>query len=407
MTPRHVLFVEANEDGTVGGSHQVLYDMVRVMDRSLVEPTVLFYQDNRFSGLLRDAGIRVITWDAERRVERSVNERGGVAAKVLAIPRAILTRRRFIRDQQVDLIHMNNSPRVGHDDWMPAARLCGIPIVTSARGDAAALPTPGVRGTVHRWLMKRFDRVLCVSEYIATAMRAQGMPPAAVQVVHDGVDRAKLSRIGTKSAQQIRAELQVPDDRVFVAMIGNIRDWKGQHVVLQALATLGAEDLARLCVVFVGMTRPEDEPYHASLREMVQAHGLHDAVRFAGVRTDVPDILSVADCMVHASVLAEPGGTVVIEAMTFGAPVIVASHGGHLDYLQEGLGLRHDVAQPTQLAAHLRHLAQHPDERARMSAGSKVRAAEFSIEATAQKMQRVYGELLGMRPSATAAAPGR
>jgi hypothetical protein len=42
-----------------------------------------------------------------------------------------------------------------------------------------------------------------------------------------------------------------------------------------------------------------------------------------------------------------------------------------------------------------------------MSAGSKVRAAEFSIEATAQKMQRVYGELLGMRPSATAAAPGR
>ena len=116
-------------------------------------------------------------------------------------------------------------------------------------------------------------------------------------------------------------------------------------------------------------------------------------MRFAGSRTDVPDILAVADAMVHSSVLAEPGGTVVIEAMTFGAPVIAASRGGHLDYLAEGLGLVHDVDDPSQLARHLVFLAEHPEERRRMSEGARRRAAEFSIDRTARRMEAVYESL--------------
>ncbi len=394
MTPSRILFVEANEDGTVGGSHQVLYDMVRVFDRAVVDPIVLFYQDNRFVPMLRDAGIRVLTWDAERARERAVHEQGDKLGKLAAIPNAIAFRRRFIRDERIDLVHMNNSPRVGRDDWLPAARLAGIPIVTSARGDAEPLPGTGLKADIHRWLMRRFDAVLSVSEHIAEAMRAQGIAADRVRVVHDGVDRSKIARAGTKPVEQVRRELEVPDGRVFVAMVGNIRDWKGQHVVLEALATLPPETRAQLCVVFLGATRPEDQPYRDSLDRLVATHGLGDAVRFAGSRTDIPEILSVADVMVHSSVLAEPGGTVVIEAMTFGAPVVVASRGGHLDYLEPGAGLIHDVREPAQLGAHLARLAADPAERRRMAEQAKQRAAAFSIEQTARKMERVYAELL-------------
>lgn len=394
MSLHRILYIEANEDGSVGGSHQVLYDMVRQMDRSRFEPIVLFYQDNRFSGLLRDAGVRVITWDALRAEERAVHASGRRLAKLREINRALWRRRRFLVDEGISLVHMNNSPRTGRDDWLPAARLSGIPIVASARGDADPLPGRGVKIAVHRWLMRRFDRVLCVSEYIASAMRAQGIPAPKVRVVHDGVDRAKVAALGKRTRAEVRADLGVPEGRVFVAAVGNIREWKGQHVVLEGLLAMPEAARSQLSVVFVGAVRDEDNAYHASLLATVEKHGLGDVVRFVGSRTDVPDIMASADIMVHSSVLAEPGGTVVIESMTFGAPVVVANKGGHLDYLTPGTGLSYDVTRPAELAAHLVQLAANPAERQRMSAAAKARAAEFSIDATARKMEAEYLQLL-------------
>ena len=391
---KRILYVEANEDGSVGGSHQVLYDMVRSMDRTRVEPIILFYQDNRFVALFRDAGIRVVTWDALRAAEQGVHRSGRPIKKLFEIVRAIARRHDFLRAERIELVHMNNSPRTGNDDWLPAARLRGIPIVSSARGDAEPLPGWGPRATVHRFLSRRFDRVVAVSEYIASAMRAQKIPAKAVVVVHDGVDRAKLALLGKRPAAELRAELGVPPGAVFVVAVGNIRSWKGQHVVIAALARMAPADRARLCVVFVGAVRDEDRPYFDELQQSSRELGLDAIVRFSGSRLDVPEILSVADIMVHSSTIPEPGGTVVIESMTFGAPVIVASKGGHLDYLQDGLGLIHDVERPDELAAHLAFLAAQPRERERISTGAKIRAADFSIERTARKMQAVYDELL-------------
>ena len=393
-TPKRVLFVEANEDGTVGGSHQVLLDMATHFDRALVEPVVMFYEDNRFAELTESAGIETVRWDDVRRAERDVQESGRKVAKLGAVVGAIARRRRFIRDHRIDLIHMNNSPRTGRDDWLPAARLAGIPIVASARGDANPLPGTGVKASVHRSLMRRFDRVLAVSEYIAAAWRAQGVAPERVRVVHDGVNRKKLELIGQRTPAEVRADLGVPEGRVFVAMVGNVREWKGQHVVLEALGYMDPADRAELFVSFIGHQRSEDSEYFQRLMELVDGYGLQDIVAFPGTRTDVPEIMASADIVVHSSVKPEPGGTVVIESMTFGAAVVVASKGGHLDYLQPGLGLVHDVDRPEELAAHLRTLARDPAMRAEMVEKSRVRAAEFSIQHTSRKMEAVYGELL-------------
>lgn len=394
MSAHRILLVEANEDGSVGGSHQVLYDMVREFDRSRFEPIVLFYQDNRYSALLREAGIRVVAWDEIRAAQRVAHHSGGRFAKLREMNRAIWRRYSFLKTERIALVHMNNSPRIGRDDWLPAARVAGIPIVTSARGDAAPLPGRGLAARTHRWLMRRFDRVLCVSEYIAAAMRAQGIPPHKVCVVHDGVDRAKLASLGKRDAAELRAELGVPEGKVMVAAVGNIREWKGQHVVLQGVLAMSPAERERLCVVFVGAVREEDREYHASLLRTVADHGLQDIVRFAGSRTDVPDIMATADIMVHSSTLAEPGGTVVIESMTFGAPVVVANKGGHLDYLTEGTGLVYDVLRPAELSAHLERLSTEPETRRRISLAARQRAEEFSISRTARKMEAEYLKLL-------------
>jgi len=161
------------------------------------------------------------------------------------------------------------------------------------------------------------------------------------------------------------------------------------------LRTLDPADRNHLYVVFVGATRAEDEGYAAELAKTVATAGLRELVSFAGMRTDVPDIFRAADIAVHSSVLPEPGGTVVIEAMSYGAPVIAANRGGHIDYFEPGTGLLHDVERPHELAAHMMRLAKSPEDRARISEVSKERAKQFSIVATARKMEAVYDDLLG------------
>lgn len=392
--PIRVLYVEANEDGSVGGSHQVLFDMVSEIDRSVVEPLVLFHQDNRFAEAFRGIGVTVVTWDEVRKAEKAVQDSGKKVAKVRGFLQAIQSRKSLLDDMKVDLLHMNNSPRSGRTDWLPAARLAGIPVVAAARGDARPLPGKGIRTAVHRWLSTRYDRVIAITEYIAEAWRAQGVPADRVVTVHDGVNFRAVDSAIHRSRDQVRGDLKVPPGRLLVAMVGNIRRWKGQHVVLEALHLLDPSVRDKLFVAFVGAVRKDDEPYFEELRTRVDEWGLSGSVNFTGSRTDVPDIFASADLAVHASVIPEPGGMVILEAMAYGAPVICANRGGPLDFLTPGTGLTHDAEHPAELAAHLTELVEDPERCRSMAEAARVRARHFSAERTARGVEAIYRELL-------------
>jgi hypothetical protein len=146
MPKRHrILFVEANRDGTAGGSFQALYDIALNLDAARFEPVVLFYQQNAFIGRLRKAGVPVHVWEAGPvRAPSGPRRRRSLAVRVTSALGDILRRTRFIREEAIDLVHLNNSPAAGYDDWLPAARLARIPCITHARGDVID-PAPGYR----------------------------------------------------------------------------------------------------------------------------------------------------------------------------------------------------------------------------------------------------------------------
>lgn len=62
-SPHRILLVETNDDGTVGGSYQCLYDLARGLDSARYAPVVLFHHENRFAQDLRHAGIPVHIWE--------------------------------------------------------------------------------------------------------------------------------------------------------------------------------------------------------------------------------------------------------------------------------------------------------------------------------------------------------
>lgn len=388
--PRRILLVEMNEDGTTGGSHQALFDLVRHLDRARFQPVVAFYQANRFVELVRGEGVEVHVLEEVRLRERAIRIDGPLLVKAQDIlVGAILRRARFLREHRIDLLHLNNSPRTGSDDWLPAARLARIPCVTSARGN----PPVGL-SAVHRRLARQFDRILIISDHIMRAFRAEGYPDRLLTMVHDGVDLAALRSRAVSTPEEMRQGLGVPPGRTVATMVGNIREWKGQHVVLEALGRLPPELRDRVFLLVVGDGDSPELPYFRHLLEMREKYGLEEVVRFLGTRRDVPDLLSASDVAIHASVLPEPFGLVVVEAMAMGVPVIAARLGAPADVVTPGSGLLFDPSNPGELAEVLTRLLEEDGTRAALAAGAPVRAEDFAIQRTLESLEAVYGELL-------------
>jgi glycosyltransferase involved in cell wall biosynthesis len=229
---RRILLVESNEDGTVGGSYQAQFDLARLLDRAGFQPVVLFNQDNLFVARLRALGIEVHIFEAERAVERAAYGSGQKSRKFREMGRAILRRRRFLQGRHIDLLHLNNHPSFTCYDWLPAARLAGIPCVVNAMGDAED------DRLVSRALMRRYDRVIAISEFMRGRMLELGIPDRRITTVYLGLDAQAYRARVRRSPSEVRQELGVPADRVLVVMVGNLKFWKGQHVVLEALAGL-------------------------------------------------------------------------------------------------------------------------------------------------------------------------
>jgi glycosyltransferase involved in cell wall biosynthesis len=389
---KRILLVEANEDHTVGGSHQALFDLVRSLRQTEFEPIVCFYQDNTFADRLRGIA-EVIIYDAVRRKEVSAYVQGGLVGKVVGHARTIVQRLRLLQDRRIDLVHINNSPRVGNDDWLPAARLAGIPCIANAMGDA-----DGEAHFIRRHLFRSFDHVMPISDYMTAAMLRAGIPAGRMTQVNLGVDAERTIARVSCSPAEVRRALGLRDDVVLAVMVGNIRQWKGQHVVLEALSHLGADVRDRLHVAFVGATSPEFLDYERELRATVSANALEAVVSFMGSRGDVPDFFNAADLALHASTIPEPFGLVVIEALALGTPVVAANTGGPAEIITPDCGMLFDPSKPQELAIILSDLVNDDERRARLKSAAPRRASEFSVEEYVAGMEAVYRFCCGRRP---------
>ena len=109
--------------------------------------------------------------------------------------------------------------------------------------------------------------------------------------------------------------------------------WKGQTVLIEALARMARRDV---CCVLVGSDQGRRR-YADGLIRQAEALGVADRLRLAGECDDMPAALMLADVVVHASTEPEAFGRVVIEAQAMGRPVIASDLGGPVETVEHGV----------------------------------------------------------------------
>ena len=119
--------------------------------------------------------------------------------------------------------------------------------------------------------------------------------------------------------------------------VGMLIEWKGWHVLLEAMGALEEEVRACIEVEIVGKASQTEAgfAYERRLVEMLEGLDLADSVRISGFVPDVTETLLEADWFVLPSV-NEPCSVALSEALACGKPAIATRSGGSLDTVIDG-----------------------------------------------------------------------
>jgi glycosyltransferase involved in cell wall biosynthesis len=349
---------------------------------------------------ISEAGWIPLVASAGGRLVAAVERAGGrhitlplASRKPLTIWRNAWLLATLIRAEQVAIVHAR-SRAPAWSAWLACQRT-GTHFVTTYHGTYNEdLPLKRRYNAV----MARGERVIAASRFIAELVAKQHRTePMRIRVIPRGVDPSVFDPgavSGDRMARLARA-WRLPDGAAVVLLPGRLTGWKGQGVLLEAMARLSRRDV--FCVL-AGSDQGRRR-YAAALARQAEALGIADRLRLAGECDDMPAALSLANVVVHASTRPEAFGRVVIEAQAMGRPVVASDLGGPVETVEEGAtGWRVPPGDAQALAAAIEMaLALPPEQRAAL--GCRARAAVlrgYTVAAMQSATLDVYREVMGV-----------
>ncbi|MGH7331322.1 MAG: glycosyltransferase family 4 protein [Candidatus Rokuibacteriota bacterium] len=243
--------------------------------------------------------------------------------------------------------------------------------------------------TIERWLARRTNRLLAVSETVRSELLTLGIgTPKRLTVMPLGLDLGPF-RDCDQGRGFLRAELAVGDAVPLVGIVARLVPIKAHEMFLEAAAVV-ARRLPDCRFVVVG-----DGERRAELETLARNLGLGERVRFLGWRKDLDRIYADLDLVVLSS-RNEGLPVSLIEAMAAGRPVVATRVGGAPDLVEDGVGgylvASGDVAE---MATAIHALLRDPERRRAMGeAGRKRVVPAFAADRLLADMQRLYAELV-------------
>ncbi|MEM8664702.1 MAG: glycosyltransferase family 4 protein [Pseudomonadota bacterium] len=305
----------------------------------------------------------------------------------------------FMEREGVDIIHARSRAPAWSALW--AAAWTGRQMVTTYHG--AYSETTAFKNRYNS-VMARGDVVIANSAY--TAALIAGRHPFAKDRIVTIARGTDLSRFGTPAAPRgpsMRERWDVTETVPVILHMARLTTWKGQAVVLDALAKLQPMFPRDWVCVFAG----DDQGRHGyteALQAQAGSLGLSDHVRFAGHVSDMPAAFLAADVAIVASTEPEAFGRTAAEAQAVGTPVIATAIGAPRETVlappstpeHAATGRLVAPGDPDALAGAIAALlALDPNARAAMAARARTHVeTRYSVHQLQDATLRVYDELL-------------
>ena len=369
----------------VGGSELALWQLLRRLDRSRFEPTVVSLKPpGEIAARIRALGIEVFSPGIG-------DETGAFAALELFLEARRLPR--LLGGRRFDIVHslLFRAHLLGR---LAARRVGARAVVNSYRSGNEA--GSGLLLRADRWTRRGVTRFHLQSAGLATALQQRlGVGPGRCVVIPNGIDLAAADAALAIGREEARKRLGIFPTDLAIAYVGRLHEEKGvAHLIGAFHALLQVHPTARLLLA-------GDGPSRRSLETAVEALRLGHFVRFLGTLADPWPLLAAADIFALPS-LWEGMPNALLEALAAGRPAVATAVGAVPEMVVDG---REALVVPPgdtgALARALAELAASPARRREMGALARQRVEDaYRIEATVAQTERLYDELLASPESA-------
>lgn len=254
--------------------------------------------------------------------------------------------------------------------------------------------------TIHDYLPERAalridrqacQRVIAVSDAVREHLiDRHKLPPELVTVISSGVACGQ-----TEPIEPVLNPAKVP----VVGTAGPLEAVKGFPFFLGAAARVLAT--GRDVEFLVAGAGPEEQ----NLRRLARELGIAPHVTFLPNLSDFSPALEAMDIFCLPSLL-QGLGTVMLEAMALGRPVIATKVGGVFRVIRDGkTGILVPPSDSTQLAARILELLEAPEKARRMGQAAREEvSAQYNVETMVQQTAALYREVLEHSAPGIAAA---
>ncbi len=282
----------------------------------------------------------------------------------------------MIRQYRPSLIvtHEYKSNLYGH----LASRITGVPHLVHYHGATAEDVKVRLYNAIDRWVLRRAQGVITVSNETKRRLVAAGVDEAKVHVVINAVSESAFEPVPFVSKESEPSE-------PFAICAGRLSYEKGVDILIEALAQL-KEEGTRLNMLIYG-EGPEEE----RLRALIDRHGLADSVKLVGFQKDLRGPFGAAAFLVIPS-RSEGFPLVLLEAWAQGAPVVATPVGGLPDLIADNEnGVLATKAEPKAVAEAIHRALRMPDFRSRCGAAGKQLVQEkYNFDIQVARLEDIY-----------------
>lgn len=355
---------------TIGGGEIQLINLIKNLNRDLYNPAVICPDSGVFSEKLKSLDIPVyICYMPGWRKARSYLFRR-LAYKSLI---------KLARKNDFNIIHTSDL-WLNYYAWNLGKGL-KIPTISHVRNYLKPQ-------NVHKYLFHKFDRIIALSDGIKEPLMQGGINPEKIRIISDGVDISEFGMIN-EGYNVLRRDYSLR--KYIIGLIGRIEPFKRQKEFIQVVSEV-SKTRQDVSFLIIGAPTRNPSPYLREVQQAIERYNVSDYVVFTGHRHDMPQVLQALDILVTLS-----GGSIMLEAMASGKPVISASKANpaNLKIVRDGeSGFIVPYDDLSSVSKAILYLLENNEARGKMGKAGRKRVEDlFSIQKITRLTEDIYKEL--------------
>jgi glycosyltransferase involved in cell wall biosynthesis len=241
----------------------------------------------------------------------------------------------------------------------------------------------------YRIINRLFDKIIAVSENVKEKIiNRENADPNKVITIYNGVD---ISDSNGFDSEKIKKSLGLDSNNFIITMLANLTPVKGHKYLLAAASeVIKRNNLVKFLLIGTGK-----DGFKQELQDLTYKLGIENDVVFAGFRSDISEILSIADITVLSST-SEGFSNAILEYMAADKPVVATDVGGNRELVIEGkTGFLVPPSNPNALSEAILKLLNDAVLREEMSKNGRTRVKDyFSREKMVKNIDALFENLI-------------